>query len=109
MIRGAARCSRSLIGWRSSVSGVENRRQGHASTGLGGFGTFRLRAGAGLYVREPFGFVAALRCFFRRPDIKRAADAVFANKIVLADQFFVGERSCARLRVSARGSDPVDM
>ena len=73
----------------------------------------RNRAGAGLDVCEPFSVVAALRCFFRRPDIKRAADPVLADDIVLADQFLVTSPSRdGRARVfenSARGSNQVDM
>jgi len=53
----------------------------------------RNRAGAGLDVREPFGVVAALRCFPRRPNIKRAAGAIVANDIVLANELLVGSPS----------------
>jgi hypothetical protein len=45
--------------------------------------------GARLDVGEPFGIVAALRCFFRRPDVERAAGAVFAGDIVLANKLLV--------------------
>jgi hypothetical protein len=89
---------------------------GRVSSGLGcDFRPVRNFAGLPLNVRAlifaTFGVVAALRCIFRRPDIKRA--------ITLRQQYTafgsvpcwlaIAERSCARLRESARGSDPVDM
>lgn len=47
-------------------------------------------AGSLLDIRAPLGIMAALRGFFRRPDVERAAGAVFAGNVVLADEFLIG-------------------
>ena len=47
------------------------------------------RAGALFDIGAPGCIVTALRRLFRRPNIKRAAGAVFAGALVLADQLFV--------------------